>query len=80
MRELQKANPEQYDRLVSESRRATQEYNKQYSQYDEETMAAVDKFRNAKGLAYQGNPAGLVDDRLVDALRAAYIEKKKAAK
>lgn len=80
MRELQMTDPEQYDRLVAESRRATQEYNKQYSQYDEETMAAVDKFRNAKGLGYQGNPAGLVDERLVNALRAAYLEKKKAGR
>ena len=40
-------------------------------------MAAVDKFRADKGLNYQGNPAGLVDARLVDALRAAYIAKQK---
>lgn len=80
MRELQKTNPEQYDKLLAESRRATQEYNKQYAQYDDETMAAVDKFRTAKGLNYQGNPTGLVDARLVDGLRAAYIEKKKTNK
>jgi uncharacterized Ntn-hydrolase superfamily protein len=80
MRELQKTNPEEYDRLVSESRRASQEYNKQYAQYDEEAMAAVDKFRQAKGLSYQGNPVGLVDARFVDALRSAYVEKKKTSK
>jgi uncharacterized Ntn-hydrolase superfamily protein len=80
MRELQKTDPAQYDKLVAESRRATQEFNKQYSQYDAETMAAVDKFREAKGLNYQGNPSGLVDARLVDALRAAYIEKKRTGK
>ena len=28
---------------------------------------------------YQGNPAGLVDARLIDALSAAYFEKKKGA-
>jgi uncharacterized Ntn-hydrolase superfamily protein len=80
MRELQRSDPAQYDKLVAESRRATQEFNKQYSQYDAETMAAVDKFRAAKGLDYQGNPAGLVDARFVDALRAAYIEKKKTGR
>ena len=41
-------------------------------------MAAVDKFREDKGLTYAGNPPGLVDERLVSALRAAYLEKRKA--
>ena len=41
-------------------------------------MAAVDKFRADKGLNYQGNPAGLVDQRFIDALRAAYFAKRKA--
>ena len=78
MRELQKSNPAEYDKLAAESRRATAEYNKEYAQYDAETMAAVDKFRADKALNYQGNPSGLVDERLVQALRAAYIEKRKA--
>lgn len=43
-------------------------------------MAAVDKFRADKGLNYQGNPGGLVDARFVDALRAAYIEKRQGTK
>jgi uncharacterized Ntn-hydrolase superfamily protein len=80
MRELQRSDPAQYDKLVAEARRATQEFNKLYSQYDAETMAAVDKFREEKGLNYQGNPTGLVDARFVDALRAAYIEKKKGSR
>jgi uncharacterized Ntn-hydrolase superfamily protein len=45
--------------------------------YDEEAIAAVDKFRAANGLNYQGNAAGLVDARLVDALRAAYLKRRK---
>lgn len=80
MRELQKTDPAQYDKLIAESRRASAEYNKQYSQYDAEAMAAVDKFRADKGLNYQGNPGGLVDARFVDALRAAYIEKRQGTK
>jgi uncharacterized Ntn-hydrolase superfamily protein len=80
MRELQKTDPAQYEKMIAESRRASAEYNKQYSHYDAETMAAVDKFRADKKLNYQGNPTGLVDARFVDALRAAYIEKKKGAK
>jgi uncharacterized Ntn-hydrolase superfamily protein len=45
--------------------------------YDEEAIAAVDKFRADKGMTYQGNPAGLVDARFIEALRAAYYAKKK---
>jgi uncharacterized Ntn-hydrolase superfamily protein len=45
--------------------------------FDEEAIAAVDKFRGANGLSHQGNPAGLVDERFIDALRAAYVKKKK---
>ncbi len=45
--------------------------------FDEEAIAAVDKFRAANGLNYQGSPAGLVDERFVEALRAAYLKKKK---
>jgi uncharacterized Ntn-hydrolase superfamily protein len=77
MRELQKTNPAEYDRLVAESRRATTEFNREYAQYDAETIAAVDKFRSDKSLSYQGNPPGLVDQRLVDSLRAAVIAKHK---
>jgi uncharacterized Ntn-hydrolase superfamily protein len=50
---------------------------REYGLYDEEAMAAVDKFRADKGLNHQGNPAGLVDQRLVEALRAAYLEKRR---
>ena len=45
--------------------------------FDDEAIAAVDKFRADNGLVYQGNPPGLVDARLVDALRAAYFKKRK---
>jgi uncharacterized Ntn-hydrolase superfamily protein len=51
---------------------------REMSRYDDETIAAVDKFRSEKGLNYQGNPAGLVDERFVDALRTAYYAKRKA--
>ena len=77
MRELQKSDRAKYDKLVAESRRVSQDYSREYAQYDEETIAAVDKFRADHKLNYQGNPAGLVDARLVDALKAAYHEKKK---
>ena len=77
MRELQRTNPAEYDKIVAESRRATADFNREYSQFDAETIAAVDKFRADKALNYQGNPPGLVDPRLVEALRAAVIAKRK---
>src|SRR6476659_9832712 len=46
-----------------------------FNQYDEEAIAAVDKFRADKSLNYQGNPPGLVDARFIDALRTAYFQK-----
>jgi uncharacterized Ntn-hydrolase superfamily protein len=77
MQELRRTTPAEYDKIVEESRRATAAYNRDYAQYDAETIAAVDKFRADHNLNYQGNPAGLVDARLIDALRKAYLEKKK---
>jgi uncharacterized Ntn-hydrolase superfamily protein len=77
MQELRKTNPEQYDKIAAESRRVSAELTRDYSKYDEEAIAAVDKFRTDRGLNYQGNPAGLVDPRMVDALKAAYFEAKK---
>jgi uncharacterized Ntn-hydrolase superfamily protein len=73
MRELQKTDKAQYDKLAAELKQATADL----ARYDEETIAAVDKFRADRNLNYQGNPAGLVDARLVEALRAAYLQKKK---
>ena len=77
MRELQKTDRAQYDKLIAESRRVSQDYTRDYGQYDAEAIAAVDKFRADHKLDYQGNPAGLVDARLIDALKSAYLEKKK---
>lgn len=77
--ELRKTNPAEADKLQAESRRIVQDYQREYALYDEETMAAVDKFRVEKGLNYQGNPVGLVDPRLIDALRSAYYAKRKTA-
>jgi uncharacterized Ntn-hydrolase superfamily protein len=80
MRELQKTDKAQYEKLLSESRRVSQDYTRDFATYDEETIAAVDKLRADKSLDFQGNPAGLVDERFVAALRAAYYEKKKQSK
>jgi uncharacterized Ntn-hydrolase superfamily protein len=79
MLELQKTNRAEYDKMTEQARAAASAYNRDYGQFDEETVNAVDKFRADRGLNYQGNPPGLVDSRMVDALRAAYIDKKRSA-
>ena len=79
MQELQKTDRAQYDKLAAETRARQAAYTRDYAQYDEETIAAVDKFRKDGDMDYQGDAAGLVDARLIGALRSAYFEKKKNA-
>lgn len=76
--ELRKTDPAAADKLQAESRRLQQEFTREVAMYDDEAMAAVDKFRADKGLNYQGNPVGLVDARFVEALRAAYFAQRKS--
>jgi uncharacterized Ntn-hydrolase superfamily protein len=76
--ELRKTDPAAADKLQAESRRLQQEFSREYALYDDEAMAAVDKFRADHGLNYQGNPVGLVDGRFIDALRTAYFAKRKS--
>jgi len=79
MLELRKSDPAEYEKISAASRKASADYSRDFGLFDEETIAAVDKFRADRNLNYQGNAAGLVDARLIDALRTAYFEKKKAA-
>lgn len=76
---LRKTHPAAADKLQAELRRLQQEYTREYGRYDDEAMAAVDKFRADHDLAYQGNPVGLVDERFVKTLREAYFAKRKSA-
>lgn len=76
--DLRRADPAAFEKAQAEQRRAAAEYLRQYAHFDEEAVAAVDAFRRDKGLDYAGNPPGLVDERFVAALRAAYLAKKKA--
>jgi len=80
MSELQKSDRAQYDRLVADARGKQAAYTRDFGQYDDEAIAAVDKFRKDRQMDYQGNAPGLVDTRLVDALRSAYLEKKKTSR
>ncbi len=74
LQELRRTNPSRADGLQADSRAAAAAYARDYAQFDQEAVAAVDAFRRDRKLAYAGNPSGLVDERLVAALRAAYLE------
>ena len=63
--------------MQSAGRDAAAAYARDYAQFDAEATAAVDAFRKANKLTYAGNPPGLVDERFVTALRAAYVAKRK---
>ena len=80
MQELRRTNPAEFDKRTADARATTAVYNRDFAVFDDETIAAVDKFRKDHNLDYQGDAPGLVDARLIDALRAAYFEKKKSNK
>lgn len=77
---LRRSDPAAYEKAVAEQRRAQAAFTREYAQYDAEAIAAVDKFRDDHGLNYAGTPEGLVDERLVSALRKAYLEKTRKTK
>ena len=80
MQELRRTNPAEFDKRTADARAATAAYNRDFAVFDDDTIAAVDKFRKDHNLDYQGDAPGLVDARLIDALRAAYFEKRRAGK
>lgn len=73
-RELLRTDPARFDALAAEARKKAEAYDEQFASYDSETMDAVDAFRRDHGLAHEGNPRGLVDERLVKALRERYYK------
>lgn len=72
--ELRKTDPTSYEKVVTEARRLAAEFQREFGHYDVEAIVSIDKFRQDKELNYPGNPPGLVDDRLVATLKAAYFE------
>ena len=77
MQELRKTNPAAFEKASTEARQASAAYTRDHATFDDEAIAAVDKFRADRKLNYQGNPPGLVDARFVDALKSAYLAKTK---
>lgn len=68
-RELVKTDPAAFEKQVEAYREKRKAWDDAYAVYDAEAMDAVDAFRKANGLDYEGNPRGLVDDRLIRALK-----------
>jgi uncharacterized Ntn-hydrolase superfamily protein len=69
---LLRTDPERFRREGEELQKARDQYLADYGTYDASAMDAVDAFRKDHDLAYEGNPRGLVDARLVEALSAAH--------
>lgn len=79
MQDLRRSDPAKYDAMQAAGRKAAADFARDFSQFDAEAIAAVDAFRKANKLTFAGNPPGLVDERFVTALRAAYLAKHKPA-
>ena len=76
---LMRRDPERFQRETDAQQQALSSFLDEYGAFDLPAVEAVDAFRKAKGLDFQGNPRGLVDDRLVEALRAAYHARQRGA-
>ncbi len=71
-RVVSKSDPEIFAAALETYREQSQAYSDAWALYDREAMNAVDRFRREHGLDHPGNARGMVDDRLVEALRDAY--------
>lgn len=72
--------PEEARRQVEEQQRALRAYLDELAVYDAAAMDGVDAFRKDRKLDYQGTARGLVDERLIEALREAYFAKLRAGR
>lgn len=74
-RALSRSDPAAFNQGLDAYRKAAQAYSEAWAVYDGEAMDAVDRFREEAGLVHSGNPRGLVDAALVEALREAYYSR-----
>lgn len=75
-----RSDPDEFEEYLSEYRKKSSAYSEAYAAYDAEAVKAVDAFREDHDLIFEGDPPGLVDARLVEALRAAYYARGAATK
>jgi len=71
-RTLLRSDPARLGALFDAFDKTEAAFDAAWAVYDAETIAAVDAFRKDHGLEYEGNPRGLVDAALVEALRRVY--------
>jgi uncharacterized Ntn-hydrolase superfamily protein len=71
--ELLRSDPDAYQQRIDEFRALATEHAETYGVFAADSIAALDAFRRDHGLDYPGTPRGLVDERLVEALREAYF-------
>ena len=71
-RALLRSDPAAYQAQLDAFTREALAFDGQHASFDEEAIRAVDAFRKDHGLDHEGNPRGLVDARLVAALRERY--------
>src|SRR5688500_20258378 len=71
-RALMRTDPKKFQEVLADYRKKAEAYDEQFAIYDAEAMDAVDRFRKENGLDYEGNARGLVDERLIRALRDRY--------
>jgi len=71
-RTLVRKDPARLRALFEEQDKKETEYMQAWAAFDAEAIEAVDAFRKDHGLEHEGNPRGLVDAALVEALRKAY--------
>ncbi len=69
---VMRTDPERFQEYLDEYSKRDDAFAMAYGRFDEETIEAVDAFRRDRGLDHVGNPRGLVDAALVEALRRAY--------
>ena len=75
--DMAEKDPDGFREKVAKFRQVYDAYMEANALFDEEVIAAVDAFREANKMAYEGNPRGLVDTRFVEALKAAYAARSK---
>jgi uncharacterized Ntn-hydrolase superfamily protein len=71
---LLRADPKRLRALFEEHSKKEEAYTARWGEFDAATIAAVDAYREARGLDFQGVPPGLVDRRLVERLRREALE------
>jgi uncharacterized Ntn-hydrolase superfamily protein len=71
-RGLMRSDPKKFQEEIDAFSKRSREYDDKFAVYDAEAMDAVDAFRKDHALQFDGNARGLVDERLVAALREKY--------